>query len=290
MELVLPTDFPAIYSEGSVSANTRLLHYWLNAYEGRLVNDSNYQWALAGNKDCRVWNNGVSTDASGGDGSRQTCTYSTSPSYRASHFPLSKQTTAIPTSNCVYYAFETPEGSQYDFDYNDVVLRVTVPVDHGDGSYVSNVQVMCVGNTLKTTVYYNGTAFGDEVHSVIGVSDEKTANVNGITRVFSYLGTLTFNDGNVRLDQLPFTLQTIDSQNKVKTYEQGSALTGSTPLFIVINGNDSRLWFWPTEGANIGLAFPQFSTWASNMHKALGWYDYSQAASAKVVTWDASDE
>ena len=172
-----------------------------------------------------------------------------------------------------------------DYDYNDVVWRVGVPEDKGDGSYVSNVLLMCVGNTVKTNVVYNGQDFGEEVHSLIGVASDKTANVSTINRVFSRVGQISFPNGNVRIDQLPFSLRTEDSNGNTKLQE-----TGNTPLYFVINGSTDRRWFWPIDGVNIGVAYPQFSTWASNMHTAIEWYAARNAAAGKVVTWTSADE
>jgi len=282
VELILPESFSVDYNVDNISDNNRLFYYWLNACEGLLINDNNYRWAQVGNKDALVWNDDISGNACG-DASRQTCTYSTSVSYNTTY--LSKNSSTVPEPNGVFYAFETLESSLKDYDYNDVVLRVSVPVDNGDGSYVSNVLLMCVGNTIKTNVIYNGSDFGNEVHKVIGVATDKSANVSSITRVFTKLGEITFPDGNVRIDQLVFSLRTEDDRGKVTTQE-----TGETPLYFVINGSSDRRWFWPNEGINIGVAYPQFSTWASNMQTALNWYAGSNAAAGKVVSWTSADE
>ena len=282
VELILPETFPVDYDLDLITDNNRLFYYWLNACEGRLINENNYRWALVGNKDALVWNDDISANACGDD-SRQTCTYGTSASYPTTY--QKKKSSTEPEPNGVYYAFETIESSTKDYDYNDVVLRVGVPVDNGGGSYVSNVLVMCVGNTMKTNVVYNGEDFGREVHSVIGVASEKTANVSRIDRVFSKLGEISFPDGNVRIDQLPFSLRTEDSGGNTKLQE-----TGETPLYLVINGSTDRRWFWTKDGINIGVAYPQFSTWASNMHTAIDWYAAQNAVASKVVTWTRDDE
>lgn len=283
VELILPEDFPVDFDADHLSDNNRLFFYWLNACEGRLINDNNYRWTLVGNKDALVWNDDISANACGDD-TRQTCTYSTSASYSTTY--LTKGSTTVPEPNGMFYAFETIQSSMKDYDYNDVVLRVGVPIDNGDGRYVSNVLVMCVGNTIKTNIIYNGSDFGDEVHSVIGVADDKTANNNtSINRVFSRLGEITFPDGNARIDQLSFSVRLEDANGNTTTME-----TGETPLFIVINGSSDRRWFWPSEGVNIGVAYPQFSTWASNMLTAIRWYDSSNAAAGKVITWTSADE
>lgn len=282
VELVLPTTFPASYDPDHLTANNLLLYSWMNACEARLINDNNYRWTQVGNKDALVWNESIS-DCCCGDASRQTCTYGTSPSVSTTY--LKKAASDVPIGNAVYYGFETREGSLIDYDYNDVVLRVTVPVDRGDGTYVSNVQVMCVGNTIKTNVLYNGEPFGDEVHSVIGSQVTKTTNASSITRVFAKLGEITFSSGQVRIDQLRFSLRTVDGDGNISTFE-----TGETPLYIVINGNKDRRWFWPVEGVNIGVAYPQFNLWASDMHTNLNWYSPTYAISTKVVSWTSADE
>ena len=282
VELILPDTFPVDYDLDLITDNNRLFYYWLNACGGRLINENNYRWALVGNKDALVWNDDISANACGDD-SRQTCTYSTSASFNTTYLP--KSSTAAPEPNGVYYAFETIESSVKDYDYNDVVLRVSVPEDNGDGSYASNILVMCVGNTMKTNVVYNGQDFGEEVHSVIGVASEKMANVNTINRVFSRLGEISFPDGNVRIDQLPFSLRTEDSNGNTKLQE-----TGEAPLYLVINGSADRRWFWAKDGINIGVAYPQFSTWASNMHTAINWYAAENAVDGKVITWTSADE
>ena len=282
VELILPETFPVEYDLDLITNNNRLFYYWLNACEGRLINENNYCWALVGNKDALVWNDGISANACGDD-SRQTCTYSTSASYLTAY--LSKGDAMEPDPNSVFYAFETIDNSVKDYDYNDVVLRVGVPEDKGDGIYVSNVVLMCVGNTMKTNVVYNGSDFGEEVHSVIGVASDKKANVTSINRVFSKLGEISFPDGNVSIDKLPFSLRTEDSNGNIKLQE-----TGETPLYLVINGSSDRRWFWAKDGINIGVAYPQFSTWASNMHLAIDWYAAENAVDGKVITWTSADE
>ena len=282
VELILPEDFPVEYDLDVITDNNRLFYFWLNACGGRLVNENNYRWALVGDKEALVWNDDISPNVCGDD-TRQTCTYSTSASFNTTY--LTKSTSTVPEPNAVFYAFETMQEAIKDYDYNDLVLRVGVPEDNGEGYYVSNILLMCVGNTVKTNVVYNGQDFGGEVHSVIGVASDKTANVSIINRVFSRLGEISFPDANVRIDQLPFSLRTEDSNGNTKLQE-----TGETPLYLVVNGSTDRRWFWPIEGINIGVVYPQFSTWASNMHTAIEWYAAQNAAAGKVVTWDKSDE
>ena len=254
VELILPDDFNALPASGSLTANGHLLYRWMNAFEG---------------------------DA---DSSRQTCTYSTSPSFDSDY--LQRDTYYTPDYNCVYYAFETPVGSLRDFDYNDVVLRVGVPEDRGDGTYVSNVRLMCVGNTVKTNVLLDGQEFGQETHAAAGLLSDRTVNVSTVSRMFVKLGELTFTDSNARIDQLDFSLRTTDDDGTVNLWQNDS----DTPLFIVVNGSSDRRWYWPAEGVNIGVAYPQFSTWGTNRQSALNWYDSANAVSAKVVKWELEND
>ena len=86
--------------------------------------------------------------ASGVESLRQTCLYSTSPSYTYTGIArFRKESVTTPSNNCVYYAFETLEDKTKDYDFNDLVLRVNTPIDNGDNTYTSTVQIMCVGNT-----------------------------------------------------------------------------------------------------------------------------------------------
>ena len=170
VELVLPSTFPTVFTTNALNVwagtikgvgigslqpafvgyhNLRMFYYWMNGYEGKMLNPDNYQWDTSNKKLNLVWNNSLPTGASGIDASNQTCTYSTSASYDYAHFD--KGTNAIPEAGGVFYAFETAENSLRDFDYNDVVLFVNTPADDGNG-YTSLIQVMAVGNTTKTLV------------------------------------------------------------------------------------------------------------------------------------------
>ena len=73
VELILPDDFPVDYDLDHITDNNRLFYFWLNASDGRLINDNDYRWTLVGNKDALVWNNAISDNACG-DVTRQTCT------------------------------------------------------------------------------------------------------------------------------------------------------------------------------------------------------------------------
>lgn len=302
VELILPASFPTILNKGALNEwdsdkrgigigkleesyagynSLRMLYYWMNGYEGRLLSADNYQWTLDDSK-YRLVMNGAAASA-GVDATRQTCTYSTSPSYDIRTI-LSEATGSEPERGCIYYFFETLESASKDFDYNDVGLRIGTPVDNDDGTFTANVQVMCVGNKTKTTVLYNGEPFGEEVHAAIGTAVKTPVNTSGITREFRKLGEITFDNGDFRIDRLDFSLSLEDENGNV-TQEEQPAQLGEAPLYFVVNGNKVGKWFWPREGVNIGIAYPQFNLWASNTQTAIDWYDSSNSSSSKIVTY-----
>ncbi len=65
VELILPENFPVDYDLDQITDNNRLFYYWLNACDGRLINDNNYHWTLVGNKDALVWNSSINANACG---------------------------------------------------------------------------------------------------------------------------------------------------------------------------------------------------------------------------------
>lgn len=303
VELILPDNFPTIFDNGAINPfdgdklgvgigklqdsfsgyyNLYMLYYWLNGCGGHTLDVSNYKWIL-GEEKYRFVGTDDAIAANGVDASRQTCTYSTSPSYNSSRFS-SEATGSIPSFGSVYYIFETLESSTKDFDYNDVVLRVNTPIDQGDGTYLSNVQIMCVGNTTKTYVFYDGESFGEEVHAAIGTSVSTPVNNKTVTRVFRKFGEIIFSDGRGRIDQLPLSLNVENEKGEITVENQPTEL-GRAPLFIIVNGDRAGKWFWPVENNNIGIAYQQFSMWASNVQVSINWYDSSNATSSKIVSY-----
>ena len=312
VELVLPSDFPTVFSANAINAwagaikgigigalqpafsgyqNLRMLYYWVNGYEGKMLNTENYAWDTSNKKYNLVWKSGLPTGASGIDASSQTCTYSTSASYDYAHF--SKGTSSIPESGGVFYAFEVPESSLRDFDYNDVVLFVNTPADEGNG-YTTLIQVMAVGNTTKTLMLYNGNPIGNEVHMAAGGVANATVNTTSISRSFRGLERISV-DATTKIDQLPFTIMLEDKDGNTTIHKPSAKNTESAentenagnteaPLYLVVNGDKQGKWFWAKEDVNIGVAYPQFSTWASNVQSYIDWYDRLNASS-KVITY-----
>ena len=300
VELIVPANFPTIFDKGAMNIydgdvkgigigkllesfsgyhNLRMLYYWLNGYEGKILDSSNYEWSLATGKYNYLWKSSVNPGANDVDPSAQTCFYSTSPSfdYPSSDNFKKEVSGNTPENSYVFYAFETLDANTKDFDYDDVILRVDMPVDNGDGTFTSNVLITCVGNKTKTTMLYNGEAFGEEIHAAMGIDVNTTVNTTNVSRSFRKMGELTFSSPNIHIDKLNFSIKAETAEGNVLEENQPSTL-GTAPLYLVINGDTKGKWFWPTEGMNIGVAYPQFSVWASNLQTSVDWYDSSNAS------------
>jgi hypothetical protein len=312
VELILPTSYPTIFDNGAIREwdsdiksygigtlsetysgyyGIRLFYDWFNAGRGVVIDVANYQWTPDNNgKYNYVWGEGNEPHASGIDESRMTCTYGDGPSYASAglsdpndfHVSFAKGVNYTPATNWLYYAFDIYD-SNNDFNYNDVVLQVGTPIDNGDGSFTSLVQVACVGTTLSTTVLYDGVELGTEIHVALGTST--TANTNKITRSFRKLESITFNSSDFQLDKLPLTLHIVNGNNADNQFSYVPQLLNGAPSFIVVNGDGAAKWYWTKEKMNIGLAYPLFGMWGNNMTSAPDWYNSKNADTSRIVTW-----
>ena len=214
------------------------------------------------------WMNGTGIDTD-----RQTCFYRLD------------DTPAQPKSGYLFYAFEVPDNYNVrDFDYNDLILRVSTPFDNGDGTYIVSVDVAAIGSDQQMTVVYNGEEFGKEVHEAMGIGSSVSINTSSVTRSPQVLGLISVSDPNIALDQLSFSLHKKNSAGTSSTLTQ-STNREDAPLFLIVSGNVQGKWMWTKESSNIGLAYPQFSTWANNAQTALDWYNSKNASTSRIVSW-----
>ena len=157
-----------------------------------------------------------------------------------------------------YYAFEDL-GTTNDFDFNDVVIRVSTP----DAQGKSTVELMCAGGTMSTEVTYgtgsNVITLGSEVHEALRASSYK-AMVNtgsGETKPFPVtLGTIEHLTAQTNMANLPFGIKCNGNNGQViKVVKSVADNKGKTPLVIVVNGypsgDNAGKWFWPREFINI---------------------------------------
>lgn len=64
-------------------------------------------------------------------------------------------------------------GASYDFDFNDIVLKIT----HVSGRTTATVTVLAAGGTLPVKLTYDGKTYCEDVHSAFGVSTDVPVNV-----------------------------------------------------------------------------------------------------------------
>lgn len=180
-----------------------------------------------------------------------------------------------------YYAFEDL-GTTDDFDFNDVIIRLSAPANGR-----SEVEIVAAGGTLETYVTYgegeNPTRIGSEVHAAMGENDTKiminTSSVD--TSKFAILGTVSIADDD-DLTSLPFGISVKD--NNGQTIKVTRTVTpGEAPLVIVVNGDEDGKWFWPTERTNIVSAYNDFGNWGANVSTNADWY--KRATQGMVVSY-----
>lgn len=171
-----------------------------------------------------------------------------------------------------YYAFEDL-GTIGDFDFNDVVLRVSAPVNG-----TSKVEVVAAGGTLETKVFYglgdNPIQLGGEVHAVMGASDYRTMlNTQSVDpSIFKVLGTIPVSE-NTDMANLPLSIHVTGNGGETTKVTRSVENKGKAPLVIVVNGDPvTGKWFWPTERTNITIAYEDFGAWGANVSSNADWY------------------
>jgi hypothetical protein len=171
-----------------------------------------------------------------------------------------------------YYAFEDL-GTIGDFDFNDVVLRVSAPVNK-----VSEVTLMAAGGTLPVKVLYGDITLTEEVHATFDVDVSTMVNTGREKKAFMSLGTVTIAD-NADMANLPFAIVVTDRETGTSMKVSASVENaGEAPLMIVVNGypegDDAGKWFWPSERTNITTAYPEFGAWGADVSTNQDWYQY----------------
>ena len=163
-----------------------------------------------------------------------------------------------------YYAFEDLGGIG-DFDFNDVVIRASAPVN-GKG----DIELCAAGGTMETYVYLGSTVLGggSEVHDLFGVSlmtmvNTRNRSEKAFVKIGEYTGTSASNlDLSIRVVNKGYS-QTITTNN----------MNGECPLAITINGSSTNgTWKWPYERQRIDAAFSEFHTWVANKDADIDWW------------------
>ena len=167
-----------------------------------------------------------------------------------------------------YYAFEDL-GSTDDFDFNDVIIRLSAP-DNGK----STVEIVAAGGTRETYVTYNDTRLGGEVHAAMGVNSIRTMvnTTNVDTERFAVLGTISL-AADADPTTCPFGIDVTGLDGEVVHVSRSVESYGRVPMVIVVNGDTNNgKWFWTTERTNITIAYPAFGSWGADVSRNPDWY------------------
>lgn len=257
--------------------------------------DINGNWKYNPRGDARTallyaWLNGAKYLGSGYE-SRQNCSWGYSAPYTVTKdetdncgISFKKKEDPDPTPNYIYYAFEDL-GTTNDFDFNDVVIRVSTP----DAQGKSTVELMCAGGTMSTVVTYgtgdNPRTIGSEVHEALGASSYKVMvnTGSGETKPFPVtLGTIEGLTTQTDMTNLPFGIKCEGNNGQVIKVVRSVANNGKAPLVIVVSGDENGKWYWPTEFTNISIAYPGFGAWGADVDSNKDWY---KNAAGSVYAW-----
>ncbi len=165
------------------------------------------------------------------------------------------------------YAFEDMMQEVGDYDFNDVVLYVTVPYKKNGKTYIDATLKAAGASKLLAVHFKNQTIFSN-VHEALGVS------VGTITNTGSATGTTKTECIGVESD---FDLTTdgdfyiSDGQREIHIPRFTSDFKkGDAPYAIRVASSN---WKWPKERISIEEAYPQFVEWAKDASQEPRWYE-----------------
>lgn len=170
-----------------------------------------------------------------------------------------------------------------DFDFNDVVIRVTPDFENE----TAKVVLCAAGSPYKMNLHYNGPE-GDvdlgEVHQLFGEKAERSINT---------LSSRTEVD-EITVAHVPWPLNYTMQQDADRFYltvQRGNCIgcdemitfnsqPGLMPQAILVAGT----WCWPKEQTPIFTTYSEFASWGKDYCKTAYWSWYSYPKSNTYVT------
>lgn len=176
-------------------------------------------------------------------------------------------------------AFENA-GLGNDYDFNDVVLKVTPDTKNGK----AEVKLLATGAKRKTEVYFKGTLLG-EVHDLFGVSSDTYVNTtsNTTTTKAVTLPSIDWPKNTTMEEQrMNFSLKVYNDDGTLdREFSMNDLLNNKqSPQALCVAGN----WKWPKERIAVHVAYPLIGKWGVNFNKAEYSNWYSQPKADAVVT------
>lgn len=175
----------------------------------------------------------------------------------------------VDTPQTYTYAFEDITTQGGDYDFNDVVLKVsTMPVD---GKL--KVTLKAAGATKDLKIFYgNGTPLfgGQEVHAVMGCESGQMINTGaGVTANEVDDKTIDWPEGNTLKENGDIYILDVKTNMKVKVpaFDPDFA-KGDVPYAILVPID----WEILSEGRRVETKYPAFKKWAENAKEDINWY------------------
>ena len=176
-------------------------------------------------------------------------------------------------------AFENA-GLDNDYDFNDVVLKVTPDTKNG----TAEVKLLATGAQRKTEVYFNRTLLG-EVHELFGVSTDTFVNTTSNTATTKAVTLPSINwpqNTTMEAQRMNFSLKVYNDDGTVdREFSMADLLNDmQSPQALCVAGN----WKWPKERINVYVAYPLIGKWGVNFNNQEYSNWYSQPKADAVVT------
>ena len=174
-------------------------------------------------------------------------------------------------------AFENA-GLDNDYDFNDVVLKVTPDTKNGK----AEVKLLATGAQRKTEVYFKGKLLG-EVHALFGVSTNTFVNTtsNTATKKAVTLTPIEWpNNTTMETQRMNFSLKVYNDDGTSREFSMDDLLNGKSPQALCVAGD----WKWPKERINVYVAYPLIGKWGVNFNNPEYYNWYLQPKADAVVT------
>ena len=166
-------------------------------------------------------------------------------------------------------AFENA-GMDNDFDFNDVVLKVTPNTT----THQAEVKLLATGAQRKTEVYFDGTLLG-EVHTLFGVDTNTFVNTTSstATRKAVTLESISWpEDATMETQRMKFSLKVYNEDGTLdREFSMADLLNDrKSPQALCVAGD----WQWPKERVNVYTAYPLIGEWGVNFNNSeySNWY------------------
>lgn len=164
------------------------------------------------------------------------------------------------------YAFEDMTTEAGDFDYNDVVLRVSAPKD---GKIT--VTLVAAGASRNLKIGYNlgsgvsGSLFGgNEVHNILGQTEGSLINTGAGSTATPKSEDITVpTNFSLTANGDIFIIDDKGIEVHVREFQQTAV-----PYGLRIPSG----WKYPSERSSIVKAYPPFEEWAKDQNKNMNWY------------------